>query len=79
MRIARAWIVVACLAGCGGNDTWTCDVYWGGSTKIEPDTTTDESAASASAAVAACEKDKDLQMEADRVTGSMQLTCTCTQ
>jgi len=77
MRIARAWIVVACLAGCGSDNTYSCDVYWGGATKIEPDTTTDETAANGSAAVTACEADKDLQMEADRATGNMQVTCTC--
>ena len=77
MRTACAWIVLACLAGCGGDNTYSCDVYWGGATKVAPDTTTDETAANGSAAVAACEKDPDLQMEADRATGSNQITCTC--
>ena len=81
MRVPTAicgLVVAAVLAGCGDDSTFKCDVYWGSTTKFAPDTTTDESAASAAAAVKQCEADMSLQAEADRVTGSMTVTCTCT-
>jgi hypothetical protein len=73
-----ALLIAAGLAGCGGDDTFSCDVYWGSGTKIAPDTTTDENAADGANAVKQCEADMSLQAEADRATGSMMVTCTCT-